>query len=153
MKQRRSGSTPPLMTIGTLAKHCGVHVETIRYYQRRRLIQEPPRPPQGVRRYPSDVIDRLHFIKRAQALGFSLNEIEELLTLGSHACEETRQHAQRKRADIMTRIRGLTTMRQMLERLICQCEQGHEDICPLYTSLAKASQDIDKTDKTTLRSD
>lgn len=153
MKPRERPSDPPLMTIGVLAKHCGVNVETIRYYQRRGLLLEPPRPPQGVRRYGCDMADRLRFIKRAQHLGFSLDEIEELLALGNHACEETRQRAERKRSDIAHRIEGLTTIQQMLERLIRQCEQGHEDVCPLYESLAESpGSNVDIASKTALPS-
>lgn len=151
MKQRDRPGDPPLMTIGVLAKHCGVNVETIRYYQRRGLLEEPPRPPQGVRRYARDFADRLHFIRRAQHLGFSLEEIEELLALGNHACDETRRRAERKHADISHRIEGLATIQQLLERLIRQCEQGHEDICPLYESLAEADRPlVDSAPKTAL---
>ena len=71
----------PQMTIGKLAQASGVHVETIRYYQRRRLLTEPPKPAAGVRRYGSDAVARVRFIKRAQELGFSLAEIERLLHL------------------------------------------------------------------------
>ena len=67
------------MTIGNLARTAGVNVETIRYYQRIGLVDEPVKPPQGYRRYPVAIIDRIRFIKRAQVLGFTLNEITELI--------------------------------------------------------------------------
>ena len=68
------------LTIGRVAKLAGVNVETIRYYQRRRLIAEPDKPHMGYRRYPADIVKHIRFIKRAQALGFTLEEITELLS-------------------------------------------------------------------------
>ena len=67
------------LTIGRVAKLAGVSVETIRYYQRRGLLTEPDKPHMGYRRYPADIVKHIRFIKRAQALGFSLQEIIELL--------------------------------------------------------------------------
>ena len=74
------------MTIGNLAKAAGVNVETIRYYQRIGLVDEPDKPAQGYRRYPASIIDRIRFIKRAQELGFRLNEIIDLLSLNDGNC-------------------------------------------------------------------
>lgn len=80
------------LTIGKLADAAGVNVETIRYYQRRGLLDEPAKPLGGHRRYPVDMVKRLRFIKRAQALGFTLSEVGGLLTLDeSCACAETRE--------------------------------------------------------------
>lgn len=87
------------LTIGKLADAAGVNVETIRYYQRRGLLDEPAKPLGGHRRYPVDMVKRLRFIKRAQALGFTLSEVGGLLTLDeSCACAETRARAARKLA-------------------------------------------------------
>jgi MerR family transcriptional regulator, copper efflux regulator len=69
------------LTIGQVAKEAGVGVETLRYYEREGLVKEPPRRDSGYRQYPEDVVKRIHFIKRAQELGFSLKEIAELLAL------------------------------------------------------------------------
>src|SRR6266568_3121827 len=69
------------LTIGQVAKEAGVGVETLRYYEREGLVKEPPRRVSGYRQYPEDVVKRIHFIKRAQELGFSLKEIAELLAL------------------------------------------------------------------------
>jgi MerR family mercuric resistance operon transcriptional regulator len=80
------------MTISRLAAAAGVHVETVRYYQRRGLLPEPERPMGSVRRYGPDDVGRLQFIRRAQAMGFSLDEIAGLLEVkGQRACEETRR--------------------------------------------------------------
>lgn len=91
------------LTIGKLADAAGVNVETIRYYQRRGLLDEPAKPLGGHRRYPVDMVKRLRFIKRAQALGFTLSEVGGLLTLDeSCACAETRLCCTNPRADALT---------------------------------------------------
>src|SRR5690348_3389954 len=69
----------PGLTIGGLAEACGISVETVRYYERRELLEQPPRPVQGYRRYGQDDIDRIAFVQRAKQLGFTLNEIRELI--------------------------------------------------------------------------
>ena len=85
------------LTIGRVAKLAGVNVETIRYYQRRRLLAEPVKPHMGYRRYPANIVKHIRFIKRAQALGFTLEEIAELLRLEeARACAETRDLAAHK---------------------------------------------------------
>ena len=83
--------TTSTLTIGTLAQTTGIHVETIRYYQRRSLLPLPQKPLGGIRRYDDTAVARLHFIRAAQWLGFSLDEISELLKLedGTH-CDEAR---------------------------------------------------------------
>ena len=98
------------LTIGQLAKDAGVNIETIRYYERRGLIPEPPRRKSGYRQYGSDFVLRIQFIKRAQELGFSLNEIDELLALrvdSGTACSEVKHHAEAKIADIEGKIKTL----------------------------------------------
>lgn len=81
----------PTLTIGTLAQAAGVGVETVRYYQRRRLLPEPPRPLGGIRRYGEADLARLRFIRHAQELGFSLAEVAELLALDEgRDCDEAR---------------------------------------------------------------
>lgn len=124
------------LTIGKLAELCGVHIETIRYYQRRGLLPAPERPAEGYRRYPEGLAHRLHFIRSAQELGFTLREIGELLALGSHACEETRQRASDKIADIDARMAGLKEMRRTLTDLIQRCHEGPSDVCAIHSRLA-----------------
>lgn len=126
------------LTIGTLARRAGVNIETVRYYQRRGLVGIPRKPPGGVRRYGEDFLTRLHFIKRAQQLGFSLREIRELLTLGDSSCARTRRLAERKRADIDLRLQDLKAMRDMLEKLIYACRAGRRTVCPIIESLSSA---------------
>ena len=94
------------LTIGQLAKETGTNIETIRYYERRGLIPEPPRRESGYREFPPEYIERILFIKRAQALGFTLKEISELLALadGNPACKDIRKFAEDKVKDIKSRI-------------------------------------------------
>jgi MerR family mercuric resistance operon transcriptional regulator len=128
------------MTIGKLARAAAVNVETVRYYERRGLIARPARAARGFRRYPPDTLTRLRFIKRAQQLGFTLREIAELLALGSAACAPTRVLAERKRADIDTRLRDLKAMRRTLTQLIRRCEEGQTGTCPIADSLNGSRQ-------------
>lgn len=93
------------LTIGGLAKAAGVGVETIRFYQRRDLLPEPDRPLGGIRRYHTADVARIIFIKSAQRLGFSLNEVAELLKLAdSSQCEEAKTLAEHKLTDVQSRI-------------------------------------------------
>jgi MerR family mercuric resistance operon transcriptional regulator len=127
-------------TIARLAAAAGVHVETIRYYQRLRLIPEPPRPLGGIRRYTVADADRLRFIKRAQAMGFTLAEIESLLTLQRRrrSCRATRELAVDKLAFVDARIRELRQLRKELAGLIADCDATAEDgACPVIERLTE----------------
>ena len=107
------------MTIGRLAKAAGINVETIRYYQRIGLIPEPQKPQGGHRRYPPAVLERIAFIRRAQQLGFSLEEVKKLLGLAEgRNRREVRQIAESKYALLEARIDQLNEMRRKLKRLI-----------------------------------
>ena len=129
----------PAMTIGRLAEATGIHFETIRYYQRLGLLPTPGRPQGSVRRYGEDAIGRLHFIKRAQALGFSLDEVKLLLNLsaGEH-CAETRMLAEQKMRIVKHKISELRGMQAALDKLIHACGTGKEGRgCPIIDALAK----------------
>jgi MerR family mercuric resistance operon transcriptional regulator len=108
------------MTIGRLAKAAGVNVETIRYYQRRGLITEPHKPQGGHRRYPLIVVEQMAFIRRAQQLGFSLNEVKSLLVLAADGggTREIRTIAEKKYANLELHIDQLNKMRRKLKSLI-----------------------------------
>lgn len=112
------------LTIGRLARAAGINVETIRYYQRIGLIEEPPRPSQGYRRYPAETVARIRFIKRAQELGFTLQEVQELLSLHDGDCDEARLLAEKKRAVIQARINDLQAIQAELETLIEACRSS-----------------------------
>jgi len=115
-----STKNPPL-TIGRLAKAANVNIETIRHYQRKELIVEPVKPLGGFRHYPSTSVDRIRFIKRAQQLGFSLEEIKQLLALGDQHCNDVQALATEKRDKIQQQIAGLLTIQVALDDLISTC--------------------------------
>lgn len=124
-------------TIGSLARTAGVNVETIRYYQRRGLMTEPPRPHGGIRRYGERDLARLRFIKTAQWLGFTLNEIAELLRLenGSH-CEEVSRLAEHKLEEVRRKQAELRRMESTLDGLVQAChERSGSMSCPMIESL------------------
>ena len=125
------------LTIGSLVDEAGVNVETIRYYQRRGLMPEPDKPAQGYRRYDATTVKRVRFIKRAQALGFTLEEIGGLLKLDeAHACAETRELASHKLQTIETKLADLVAMRKALTALLCQCDAGAmKGNCPIIHAL------------------
>jgi len=125
------------LTIGRLARAAGVNIETIRYYQRIGLLDEPSKPIQGYRKYPVESTDRIKFIKRAQQLGFSLREIQELIELGDGHCGDVMQRAQDKREKIETQINDLKALHDMLGTLINQCRSGgNQHQCPIVKVLS-----------------
>jgi MerR family mercuric resistance operon transcriptional regulator len=126
------------LTIGILAKRGGVNVETIRYYQRRGLLEEPSKPGGGFRRYPQESVKRVLFIKRAQNLGFTLEEILGLLALDERkACLETREIAAHKLELIEQKIVDLSRMRKSLAHLVRSCDASSAGApCPIIHLLA-----------------
>lgn len=128
------------MTIGELARSAGVHVETVRYYERRGLVPQPARRPSGYRVYSADSVARIRFIKNAQGLGFSLAEIKKLLGLRIDAdtnCSAVRRQAQTKLVEINDKIRALQQMQRALLQLVAACEQGGlQGECPILDALA-----------------
>ena len=126
------------LTIGRPAESAEVNVETVRYYQRRGLMREPVRPMGSVRRYSNDDVKRIRFIKRAQQLGFTLEEITNLLTLeDGRSCRETEKLAEQKLALVEARIADLKRLRKTLKELIGRCEAGRGRVaCPIIDTLA-----------------
>jgi MerR family mercuric resistance operon transcriptional regulator len=119
-------------TIGGLARAAGVGVETVRYYQRRGLLPEPARPPGEIRRYGASDLQRLRFIRRAQAAGFTLEEIGELLALDrTDDRARVRELASERLAALDARIAELQTSRAALERLRSTCASGRKGPCPI----------------------
>ena len=126
------------MKVGALAEQSGVHVETIRYYQALGLMPKPVRAHGAVRRYGKDAADRLRFIKRAQGLGFSLDEVKLLLDLsaGEH-CRETRALAERKRELVDKKLADLRAIQSALNGLIKACGGGKRGRgCPIIENLS-----------------
>lgn len=127
-------------TIGKLARQAGVGVETLRYYERRGLIEPRRRTVSGYRLYDADARPRLQFIRRCQALGFSLDAIAELLALSGQpdsSAAEVKQLTRAKIDDIESRIRDLERMRSALVELECQCpgDAGTTAECPILAAL------------------
>lgn len=130
--------TKPL-TIGVLARTANVNIETVRYYQRIGLINEPEKPAQGYRVYPESTLKRIQFIKRAQQLGFSLQEVTELLSLGDAKCADVRQIAEQKYQQITNQIKDLTNLKDNLGQLIESCQSDSTDQhCAIVETLSNS---------------
>jgi MerR family transcriptional regulator, mercuric resistance operon regulatory protein len=125
---------PKSLTIGQLAAGGNVGVETIRFYQRKGLLETPTRE-SGIRRYGSEDLRRLRFIKQAQAAGFTLEEIKELLELDSGQDRSRARELARSRIEALdAKIAELGRARQALERLATECGQGGKGPCPILAS-------------------
>jgi len=133
------------LTIGKLAQEAGIAVQTVRFYERRGLIADPPRKASGYRQYPTDTLRRLRFIRRAKELGFSLREIEELLALRMEPttpCAAVRQQIGGKLQDVRERIRDLQRMGQALEELHTLCETTDPlGDCPILDLLEQSADE------------
>lgn len=132
------------MTIGKLAKRAGVGVETIRFYERKGLIPEPPRRESGYREYGEETVDRVRFIRGAKELGFTLKEIDGLLSLRvdpNSPCEDVNRRVESKIRDIDERIKMLEGIRGSLVRLDAQCQGvGPVSECPILETLEEWAQ-------------
>ena len=125
------------MTISRLAGAAGVNVETVRFYQRSGLIEEPPRPYSGYRTYGDEDVRRIRFIKRAQLLGFTLDEIASLLRLeGSQTCASTCDLAARKLAMVEAKLSDLLAMKTALATMVSRCDSEDPGAaCPIIQAL------------------
>ncbi len=135
------------MKIGGVAKLSGVGIETIRFYERKRLLEVPERRPSGYRQYDESTVQRLDYIRRAKELGFTLAEIRELLELSfaEHAgCVHVRQRAEAKITDIENKIRDLQRMKRSLRAIITRCaRKGFPKGCPLVHGHGDAEEEAD----------
>ena len=132
------------LTIGQVADRAGVRADTIRYYEKRGLIPKPSRRPSGYRAFPEETIRRIRFIKRAQELGFTLDEIGQLLRLRESRraeCADVRHIAEHKIGVIDEKIADLRAIRGALKHLMDDCE-GHIPIveCPIIESLERVGE-------------
>lgn len=126
------------MTVGQVARQAGVGVETVRFYEKNGLLEEPPRSASGYREYDEQTVNRLRFIQRAKELGFTLAEIEELLSLrySEQPCDDVRRRAEAKVAQIEAKVALLLRMKEVLGRLASSCcEQSDKRRCPILESL------------------
>lgn len=126
------------MKIGQVAARAGVNIDTVRYYERRGLLEEPERRPSGYREYPEETVPLIRFVKRAQDLGFTLKEIDELISLrdgaGKHR-KEVRALAEAKMRDINQKLARLQAMRSALNGLLESCACGQRPACPILEAL------------------
>ncbi len=127
------------LTIGELAKQARVNRETVRYYERRRLLPRPARSLSGYRVFQDEALKRLRFIRHAKLLGFSLNEIRELLALRVNSidtCDRVRERTEVKIAQIENKIQALEQMKDALSELVAACSRrGRTNDCPILDSL------------------
>ena len=134
------------LTIGKAAREAGVGVETIRFYERQRLVAQPLKPTgAGMRLYAADTVERIRFIKEAQELGFTLREVTELLTLRADAsadCADVRVRASAKIDDVHRKIQQLQTIGAALGQLVAACPgSGGLQACSIMDALASRSGD------------
>lgn len=127
------------MRTSEVAVRAGVNPQTLRYYEQRGLLPEPPRTAGGFRIYPNEVVRMIRFVKRAQELGFALDEVEQLLHLargGPASCDAARALAEARITDLEARIAELSVMRDSLARLIETCTRpSTQRECPLLEAL------------------
>jgi MerR family mercuric resistance operon transcriptional regulator len=127
------------LTIGQVAKRAGIGIETVRFYEREGLLEEPQRKPSGYRQFDEGIVARLRFIRRAKELGFTLHEIKELLSLKldpSTTCADVKKRAEAKIADIEAKLDSLKRMKQALVKLTKACTgRGTTSDCPILDAL------------------
>jgi MerR family copper efflux transcriptional regulator len=137
----------PTLTIGQMARQAGVGIDTVRFYERQGLLEEPPRRSSGYRDFPAESLQRLRFIRRAKALAFSLHEIRELLALHASSaagCAEAATRAREKITAVEAKIRGLEAVRTGLAELAAACERRTtSERCPLLGALLGADERVE----------
>ena len=142
-------------TIGQLAKAVGVNIQTVRYYERLKLLSPSARRPSGYRLYGQEEERRLRFIKNAQALGFTLHEIEELLDLrvsSKARCGDVQRRAEAKLRHVEAKVRDLQALARSLRNLIQTCRAGQPtDRCPILQSLEKTERRVNNDNLKTTR--
>jgi MerR family mercuric resistance operon transcriptional regulator len=133
-------STKESTRIGEVSKRTGCNIETIRYYEKIRLLPEPPRSTGGYRLYGEAHIKRLNFIKRARRLGFSLDEVRGLLSLvdsNEYSCDEVNNITVEHLHEVERKIKDLQKLRRVLNEMASQCEGGQVPECPVIDALFK----------------
>lgn len=127
------------LRIGEVARRAGVNLQTVHFYERRGLLPTPPRTASNYRAYPADAVLRVRFVKRAQELGFTLKEIQELLSLRAAPrarCGDVRLRAEAKLQAIDAKMRTLRAMRRALTKLVAECSgSGPVTDCPILEAL------------------
>ena len=140
------------MRISEAAGAAGVNVETVRYYERRGLLEQPRRPVTGYRQYPDEVVRIVRFAKRAQDLGFTLDDVEELLRLRANTRrgrERAREVAERKLREVEHKMQQLRQMQATLRRLIEACRSSETPDCPILEAISDTGPARHETRSTT----
>lgn len=134
------------LTIGRMADAVGVNVETVRFYQRKGLLREPDRPVGGIRRYAQADIARVRFIKSAQRLGFSLEEIGQLLRLDDGMqCSAAAKLAARHLAEVRLRLQDLSRIEMVLAKMLNRCGRHRGEVdCPMIAALNANAGDVEQ---------
>jgi len=123
-------------TISKVAKELDINVETVRFYERRELIEQPPKPELGYRHYPDATVNRIRFIKRSQELGFTLDEIASLLSLNDRPCGQVQQLAEHKLSTVKEKMADLRCLEKALNALLSQCQSNQDKShCPIIDAL------------------
>ena len=123
-------------TISRLAKELNINIETVRFYERRGMIQQPVKPATGYRHYDDETLNRIRFIKRSQELGFTLDEISNLLDLNDKPCGQVQELAENKLAAVHEKIDDLRRLEGALNELLAQCRSNEDqDHCPIIDAL------------------
>lgn len=123
-------------TISKLAKEISINIETVRFYERKGLIKQPIKPMQGYRQYPIETVNRIRFIRRSQELGFTLREIESLLSLNDNPCRQVEELAKKKLMAVQTKQADLLLLEKALLEHIDRCQNNKDDTCcPIIDSL------------------
>jgi MerR family mercuric resistance operon transcriptional regulator len=128
----------PSLPIGALSKQTGCNIETIRFYEKIAMLPKPPRTNGGRRIYNQQHVQRLSFIRRARALGFTLDEVRTLLSLSEtneQACADVKEVASAHLADVRRKITDLRAMEAALNSLVLKCADGGMDSCPLIEAM------------------
>ena len=136
-----------IFSIGQVARLASVGIETVRFYEREKLLEEPARRASGYRQYTEEVVKQIRFIKRAQQLGFSLKEIRELLTLrvdGQNSCEQVKERTTAKLVEVEQKMLELQRMRQALLQVASLCAgEGPKSRCPMLDALDDDSEMVE----------
>lgn len=134
-----------MLTIGQVARAAGVSVETVRFYERRKLIQQPLKPHSGIRTYPDDTVSRIKLIRNARKVGFSLREIEALMSIRAQPdsqCLQVLERVRAKVAAIERELASLTEKRDLLRKAIETCPaRGPASECPIFKTFEGACCD------------
>jgi DNA-binding transcriptional MerR regulator len=139
-----SGSS---LQIGEVAAHSGVSVDTVRYYERLKLLPRAARSSGGFRIFPAETVERIRFVKQAQEMGFSLDEVKQLFSAdgGANQCRAVRELLVGKLSDLENKINRMRNFKKVLNRHLAECDtelkaHGDESACPVLVTIEKVKQ-------------